>query len=63
MESFATILTRIRSSVRMNEEMSGERGRSLECFTTLFTLEHFFDVMYRSSAAEPSEEREYIARL
>lgn len=39
MKSFATILTRIGPRVRVNEQMSWERARSLEALATLGALE------------------------
>lgn len=39
MESFTTILTRIRSRVTMDEQMRAQSGRTFEHFTAFVTLE------------------------
>ena len=50
-EALATELARIRSRVRVDQQVCGESGRPLERLPALLALEHFLDVV-NSSATE-----------
>lgn len=47
-ESFTAVLARIRSRVRMDEQVSRQRRRPLERLAALPALEYFFRVVQRS---------------
>lgn len=48
MEAFPTVVARVRPSIRVNEQVRRQGGRSLEGFPTLFTFENFLYVMNSS---------------
>lgn len=50
-EALATELARVRSRVRVDQQVCGESGRPLERLPALLALEHFLDVV-NSSATE-----------
>jgi len=51
-ETFATILAWIRSSIWMDKEMCRQSGWSLKSFSTLLAFKNFFNVVYSSERNE-----------
>lgn len=52
-ETFSAKLTRIRSRVRVDQQVRGQRGRSFERFAALFTFEQLLDAVRGPPTTQP----------